>query len=170
MPPASPGDEIKAAVDAARGTIATTTAQEQVASRKGGICATCHSQIDPYGLVLEWYDTLGRYRTVDTLNKPVDGTTTLPDVIGGGTVKTAVELAEKLAASPTFTNCMATTVLQYALVDFTAPVEMPLTGKAAGCAVLDTVSKYNAANGKTFSDLIRATTTTPAFAIRAKTP
>jgi hypothetical protein len=165
-----PGDELKGAVDAARGTQATTTAQEQAASRNNQVCGTCHSQIDPYGLVLDYYDNLGRYRTVDHLNKPVDGTTTLPAALGGGTVKTAVELAERLAAAPEFTSCMATTVLQYALVDFSAPVDMPLPGKAAGCAVIDTVDKYKAANGKTFTDLIRATTATPAFAIRAKTP
>lgn len=158
------------AIDAARAAQATTTAQEQAASRKNDLCGTCHKNIDPYGVVLDYYDNLGRYRTVDHLNKPVDGTTVLPDSIGGGTVKTAVELAEKLAASPQFTSCMARTMLQYALVDFSAPVEMPLPTKAAGCAVIDTVDKYKAANGKTFSDLIRATTATPAFAIRAKTP
>jgi hypothetical protein len=170
MPPDSPPDSIAAAVEAAKGTIATTTAQEQVASRKSGLCGTCHAQIDPYGLVLEYYDNLSRYRTTDHLNKPVDGTTTLPAFLGGGEVKTAVQLAEKLAASPSFTSCMATTVLQYALVDFTAPVEMPIEGKAAGCATLDVVGKYNSGATKTFSDLVRATTATPAFAIRVKTP
>jgi len=170
MPPDSPPDSLKGAIDAGKAAQATTTAQEQAASRKNAVCGTCHEQIDPYGLVMDYYDNLGRYRTVDHLNKPVDGTTVLPAVIGGGTVTNAVQLAEKLAASPNFTNCMATTVLQYALVDFTAPVEMPLAGKHAGCAVLDTVGKYNAASGKTFGDLIRATTTTPAFAIRTKTP
>ena len=96
-------------------------------------------------------------------------TTTLPPAIGGGDVKSAVELAEKLAGSPQFTNCIARTVLQYALVDFTAPVEVPLAGKTAGCAVIDMVDKYKAGNGKSFTDLVRATTSTPAFAIRAKT-
>jgi hypothetical protein len=169
MPPDPPPENLGPAIEAQKGTIATTTAQEQVAGRKGGICGTCHSQIDPYGLTLEYYDNLARYRTVDTLNKAVDGTTTLPAIIGGGEVKTAVELAEKLAASPQFTNCMSRTVLQYALVDFSAPVEVPAAGKTAGCAVLDMVDKYKAANGKSFTDLVRATTSTPAFAIRVKT-
>ena len=37
-------------------------------------CNGCHSQIDPYGLALENYDAVGRYRTVDenALNKPID--------------------------------------------------------------------------------------------------
>lgn len=168
MPQEPPGDDIAAAVTAAKGSIATTTAQAQVKSRDNGLCGECHKHIDPYGLVLEYYDNLGRYRTMDHLG-PVDGTTKLPDVIGGGTVTNAVQLAEKMAASPSFTQCMATTVLQYALVDFDAHVEMPAEGKAAGCASLDLVSKYNSANGKTFGDMVRATTATAAFAVRKKT-
>jgi hypothetical protein len=121
------------------------------------LCGTCHAQIDPY-------------RTTDHLNKPVDGRTTLPPALGGGEVTSAVDLAEKLAASPEFTNCMARTVLQYALVDFTAPVEVPIAGKTAGCAVIDVVDRYKSASGKTFSDLIRATAATPAFAVRKTTP
>jgi hypothetical protein len=166
MPPQPPPEEIKAAVDAATAAIATTTAQQQVASRKAGLCGTCHAQIDPYGLVLEYYDNLGRYRTTDHLGIPVDGTTKLPDLLGGTTVTSAVELAETLAASPAYTNCVARSVLQYALVDFTAPVELPLLPKTAGCAVTDVVQKYQAGNGKTFSDLFRAITETPAFALR----
>jgi hypothetical protein len=170
MPPDPPPDEIRDILETFKAQQATTTAQEQVASRASGICGGCHAQIDPYGLVLDYYDNLSRYRTTDHLGKPVDGRTTLPPEAGGGQVTNAVELAEKLAASPAFTNCMARTVLQYALVDFTAPVEVPVTGKTAGCAVIDMVDKYKSAGGKTFGDLIRATTATPAFAIRAKTP
>jgi hypothetical protein len=170
MPPDPPPEEIRGAVDAAAASAATTTAQQQVASRKGGLCGTCHAQIDPYGLVLEYYDNLSRYRTTDHLGMPVDGTTRLPEFLGGKDVTTAVELAETLAASPSFTNCMARTVLQYALVDFTAPVELPEPPAAAGCAVEDVVSRYEAGTGKTFSDLIRATTATPAFALRQVVP
>lgn len=166
MPPDPPPEEIKGAVEAATATIATTTAQQQVASRKAGLCGTCHAQIDPYGLVLEYYDNLGRYRTTDHLGMAVDGTTKLPDLLGGTPVTSAVELAESLASSPAFVNCVARTALQYALVDFTAPVELPLLPKTAGCAVTDVVQKYQAVDGKTFSDLVRAITDTPAFALR----
>lgn len=170
FPPEPPPDELGPVIEQFASAAATTTAQEQVASRQGGLCGSCHAQIDPYGLVLEYYDNLSRYRTTDHLDKPVDGTTTLPPFLGGEQVTNAVQLAEKLAASPAFTECMATTVLQYALVDFSAPVEMPEAGVRAGCATKDVVSKYDSAPGKTFSDLLRAVTDTPAFAIRARTP
>ena len=169
MPPDPPPDDLKDVIETLKATQATTTAQEQVASRKPGLCGGCHAQIDPYGLVMDYYDNLARYRTTDHLDKPVDGRTTLPPALGGGEVTSAVDLAEKLAASPEFTNCMARTVLQFALVDFTAPVEVPIAGKTAGCAVIDMVDRYKSAAGKSFSDLIRATTATPAFAIRNTT-
>ena len=58
------------------------TAQEQVAFRAmTAPCSACHPSFDPYGLVLDWYDVVGRYRTIDDLNKPVDGT---HEVAGGG--------------------------------------------------------------------------------------
>jgi cytochrome c553 len=166
MPPNPPPDDITAVVEAAKASIATTTAQQQVASRKAGLCGTCHNQFDAYGLVLEYYDNLARYRTTDHLNMPVDGRTTLPELLGGGEVTSAIDLAEKLAASPAFTNCMATTLLQYALVDFSAPVELPALPKTAGCASADVVARFNGGTSKTFSDLVRATTSTPAFVLR----
>ena len=78
----------------------TLTAQEQVAARQQTApCSSCHPSFDPYGLVLDWYDVVGRYRTVDDLGKPVDGHTTLPADVGGQTVTTAVELADVLSKS-----------------------------------------------------------------------
>ena len=50
------------------------TAREQVESRATTPpCNACHPSFDPYGLVLDWYDVVGRFRTVDDLGQPVDG-------------------------------------------------------------------------------------------------
>ena len=69
---------------AAGDKIATQTAQEQVAYRAMTVpCNSCHPSFDPYGLVLDWYDAIGRFRTMDDLGKPIDGHTTLPASIGG---------------------------------------------------------------------------------------
>jgi hypothetical protein len=48
-------------------------------------CAGCHRKIDPYGFAFENYDAIGRYRTQDLANRPIDTRTTLPDgtAIGG---------------------------------------------------------------------------------------
>ena len=55
-----------------------------------------------------------------------------PPRLGGGAVANAVELAQKLATSPAFTNCMARTLLQYAMVDPATSVEVPLPPQQAG--------------------------------------
>ncbi len=175
MPPPSPPDTIMGAITAAKAAFDTQTGQQQVASRNAiPLCASCHINFDPYGLVLENYDTLGRWRDTDPdlAGMPViDASTNLPAALGGERVTNAVDLAQKLAASPAFTNCMARTMLQYALVDLdTAPVELPLLPETAGCASADVASKYNNATSKTFTELVRATTATPAFALRRAVP
>jgi hypothetical protein len=42
-------------------------------------CTNCHLRIDPYGFSLEGFDAIGRLRTTDLANRPVDTKTTLPD-------------------------------------------------------------------------------------------
>ena len=60
------------AVTVQKGMLDTMTAQEQVQSRKDTPpCNNCHPTFDPYALVLDWYDVVGRYRTVDDLGKPI---------------------------------------------------------------------------------------------------
>jgi hypothetical protein len=143
------------------------TAQEQVASRATTQpCASCHPSFDPYGLVLDWYDVVGRFREVDDLNKPVDGTTTLPPIVGGQTVKSAVELANVLMQSDVFTNCMAKSVLQYALID--TAVEVPVTGQA-GCAAAGVAHALRASAKQSFTDLAVAVATSSAFTVRQQT-
>ncbi len=148
-----------------------TTARQQVAMRAAvPVCSACHAQFDPYGLALENYDDFGRYRTVDEAGRPVDAHTTLPAAVGGGAVANGVELAQKLAASPAFTNCMANVLLRYAMVDPATSVEVPLPAQQAGCATADVVQRYQSGSGKTFTDLVRATATTPAFGLRRAAP
>jgi Protein of unknown function (DUF1592)/Protein of unknown function (DUF1588)/Protein of unknown function (DUF1595) len=161
-----PPDSIAAQVKAAGDKIATQTAQEQVAYRAMTVpCNSCHPSFDPYGLVLDWYDAIGRFRTMDDLGKPIDGHTTLPATIGGATVQSAVELADVLSKSDTFTNCMATTMLKYALLDATVELPLPLA-QQKGCAAAGIAHAMRTSAKQSFSDLIKATAMSPAFAIR----
>lgn len=147
------------------------TSQEQVAARAAvTACNDCHGLIDPYGLALENYDRLGRYRTVDDRGRPVDAHTTLPAVIGGDAVANAVDLAAKLATKPAFTACMASAMLRYAMVEAGGGTEVPLPPQQAGCATADVVRKYESFGGRTFTNLVRATAATPAFVLRRAAP
>jgi hypothetical protein len=125
---------------------------------------------DPYGLALGNYDNLGRYRTVDDLGRTIDAHATLPAAIGGGTVANGVELAQALATNPAFTSCMANALLRYAMVDPNTAVEAPMPPQQAGCATADVVHRYQIVGGKTFADLVRATTAAPAFGLRRAAP
>lgn len=42
-------------------------------------CSSCHVRIDPFGFSLEGFDAIGRARTADLANRPVDTKTRTPD-------------------------------------------------------------------------------------------
>jgi hypothetical protein len=46
---------------------------------KDAACAGCHARFDPFGFALEEYDAIGRRRTRDVADRPIDATATLPD-------------------------------------------------------------------------------------------
>jgi len=171
VPPLPPPDGIADEVAAAKAVFETQSSQQQVAFRAMlPLCSGCHAQFDAYGLLLEHYDTLGRWRTTDDLGQPPDSHATLPDILGGGVAQNAIDLAATLAASPVFTNCLAKVVLQYALVDFSSVVEVQLPPQQAGCAAADVVQRYQSGGGNTFTDLVRATAAAPAFVLRRAAP
>jgi hypothetical protein len=147
------------------------TAQMQVQSRRDTApCNQCHPTFDPYGLVLDWYDVVGRYREKDDLGMPIDGTTVLPADVGGGTVHSALELAHSLTQGTVFMNCMAKSMLQYGLFDATtATVELPVPAKMQrGCAAAGVANAVQRSKGQSFTDMARAVATSPAFVLRTK--
>ena len=148
----------------------TMTAQEQVAARAMTTpCSACHPTFDPYGLVLDWYDVVGRFRTTDDVGKPVDGTTTLPADVGGATVHSALELADELKKSTVFMNCMAKTMLQYGMTDST--VELPVAAKnQRGCAAAGVANAVQRSGTQSFTDMVRAVAASPAFVLRKQVP
>ena len=77
-------------------------------------CNGCHTSFDPFGLLFEHYDELGRYRTMigDT---PVDASWDIaqPPSLAGPT-ETLVELAAKLAAADEVAMCATQRVTGYA--------------------------------------------------------
>jgi hypothetical protein len=151
-------------------TLPAQTAQQQVAFRQQfPECGPCHASFDPYGLALDFYDVVGRYRTVDDIGQPVDAHTTLPAVVGGQTVQNAIDMADALASSDIFTNCLAARMLQYGLFD--ATVELPLpSAQQKGCAAAGIAHALRHSDGQSFSDLVRAVATSPAFLQRQQTP
>jgi hypothetical protein len=93
---------------------APTSARERLVlhRQKGSACAACHQLIDPMGLALEHYDTVGRWRDTD-LGAAIDTTGAIP--ITSVPFDGAVNLAQALREDARFTTCIVRKMLTYAL-------------------------------------------------------
>ncbi len=67
------------------GTAGLTVRQLVEKHRSAVQCSGCHAKIDPFGFALENYDAIGRKRTKEIGDRPIDATATLPDgtAVGG---------------------------------------------------------------------------------------
>ncbi|HEX2882818.1 MAG TPA: DUF1588 domain-containing protein [Polyangiaceae bacterium] len=72
-------------------------------------CAACHSLMDPIGLALENFDTIGAYRSEDN-GEPIDASGQLDGVA----YNDAAGLADALAAHPRVPECFSRAVFRYA--------------------------------------------------------
>jgi hypothetical protein len=121
------------------------------------VCGTCHSNFDPFGIMFEGYDAIGRHRTTadgEAIDASWDITT--PPGLAGAT-DGAVELAERLAASPELTACTTRQLASYA-------VGVPLT--ASDQCVLDALAPDPAAGSPRPMDIIRRIATSAVFRAR----
>jgi len=107
--PVPPEPELNSAE--ARAVISTgdseaTRSDARLAS--GKLCADgCHSELDPYGRILQAFDAIGTFRQVDEAGRPVDSTATLTasSPLGAMTVSGPVAFSQALVASGVFAGC-----------------------------------------------------------------
>lgn len=116
-------------------------------------CAECHHTFDAYGLALDRFDVLGRYREIDSHGRPIDASVTLPDVIGGGEANSVVEVARRLAESGAFSKCIGQNLINYALADVSAGA-----ANIESCAVKRVADKFSTTDGS-FSSLVKVVAT-----------
>jgi hypothetical protein len=88
--------------------------REQMARhRNNPSCASCHSLMDPLGLAMENFDAVGRWRSRDQSNAPLDVSGMLPD---GTTFEGVVGLRQALLShSVEFLETVTEKLLIYAL-------------------------------------------------------
>ena len=125
-------------------------------------CNGCHLTFDAYGLALDTFDVLGRYREMDSHGRPIDPSVTLPNQVGGGTAKDIVEVAQKLAESGAFAKCMGRNLVNYALADVSSGA-----ASLESCAVSNIAKDFDKTD-KSFSALVKAVAISEAFAGRSK--
>jgi hypothetical protein len=125
-------------------------------------CNSCHLTFDAYGLALDTFDVIGRYRDKDHEGRPIDPSVTLPVQVGGGTAKDIVEVGQKLAASGAFSKCMSQNLVNYALADVSA-------GAATidSCAVARVAQIFSTTDGS-FPSLVKSVAVSTAFGSRSK--
>jgi hypothetical protein len=130
-----------------------TTAQSNLSEREradyraaNAPCNGCHTSFDPFGVSLENFDTIGRYRTVDDQQRPINAVVTLPASAGALPAQSAAEMGMALASTGAFSACAATKLLTYALAE---------TGvKGTSCATKAVADRFKNTD-LSFSSLVR---------------
>ena len=88
------------------------------AHRAAPDCRACHSFMDPFGLALEQYDGVGKYRTAYADGTAIDPTTSLPAggaYPGGVTFSGLDGAASTVTANSKFKECLAEKLYTYGL-------------------------------------------------------
>ncbi|WP_434048470.1 MULTISPECIES: DUF1592 domain-containing protein [Sorangium] len=139
---------------------ADMTERERAEARAGNAtCAACHKQFDAFGLLLERYDPVGRYR--DTLGgEPIDARVDLANMGDiDGVYTSAVEFADAVAQTDGFAACVVRHLVTYgtddeALSTRDCQVERVITALPEG--------------QRTLPNIVNAIVTSPALTERAK--
>jgi hypothetical protein len=155
-PPTDPATQTQIAQQQSNQTM---TEREKAAFRKmTSPCKSCHGGFDPFGLSLESYDSIGRFRAKDDSGTAIDPAVDLSSFapILSGTVPNAIALAQTIAQSGRFQSCLTERILSYA-------INAPLT--AESCDVGETVTR-SAALGNTVPAMARAIAASAALRTR----
>jgi hypothetical protein len=122
-PPPSPPPNVPPLPERSTEGRALTVRERMEQHRKDPVCASCHAQMDPLGFALENYDAIGRWRTADEAQAPIDSTAMLAD---GRLVHGPAELRELLLAKrEDFVMTVAQKLLTYALGRGLEAYDMP---------------------------------------------
>lgn len=138
---------------------ADMTERERANVRAGNAtCGACHARFDAFGLMLEKYDPLGRYR--ETLEgEPIDSHVELTDVGSfEGSYSSAVEFADSAAKNQDFAACITRHLLTYSVDDERiSPTDCQVKG----------VLKALPEGDRSVTNIVKAIVTSPALTERA---
>jgi hypothetical protein len=158
--PAFPTDpELLAKIGAAGTALANASERERADYRgKTAPCNGCHRVFDAYGLALDNYDNLGRYRTMDPAGRPIDPSVTLPPLFDNLVATDAVDMQQKIAENPGFAACFSKNMLNWALAEGSQLLP-------TSCSTQAIVKDFNQSD-KSLSSLLRAVAVSKAFTNR----
>jgi hypothetical protein len=155
-PPAAPPPNVEALPENGAGKPSRTVRERLEAHRANPTCFACHGVMDPLGLALEGFNTVGQYRTFDsdTLG-PLDTSGVLPD--GQAILGPEDLVAALMARSNMFVQTLTVNLMTYALgreVDYR---DMPTARRIVGVA---------AKEGNTFESIVYNVVMSNAFQMR----
>jgi hypothetical protein len=166
-----PDPEVAAAIEALASESELVKAEYRAKTPR---CAGCHVAFDPFGMVLEPYDAVGRLRTEDLEGRSIDAswtTTVLPESVGGATVTNAAETADALAASGALARCLAMSFINFALTEISKGgannTEVGRAPQTGSCAVRGVVDRFSTTD-RSFASLMGEIAASDTFRIRAK--
>ena len=150
-PPPEPPQNVPALPPDIRG--AKTPREMLAAHMADKACSTCHSRIDPLGLMLENFDPVGNWREVwPKVNAPIDSTGVLPD---GTHINDITDFKAWLVDNiDMFSQCLAEKLMIYA------------TGRVPNYSErkeIEGIVYQNQKNGNGFQDLLLALITSKTF-------
>jgi mono/diheme cytochrome c family protein len=123
-PPADPPPGVDTNLENEVGQAPKTVRERLAQHAANPSCFSCHGVMDPLGLALENFDTVGQFRAVDpeTLT-PIDASGVMPD---GGTLAGPVDLNKALIArSDMFVQSLTENLMTYALGRVVTYRDMP---------------------------------------------
>ena len=158
-PPFPTDPALVAKIEEAGTTLASASERERAAYRASTPpCSGCHRVFDAYGLALDSYDIIGRYRTMDPQGRPIDPSVTLPALFGDQVSPNAVDMQQRIAENPGFTACFSKNMLSWALAEGSQLTPTSCATKA----LVDAFDKTD----KSLSSLLRQIAVSKAFTHR----
>jgi len=114
-PPTPPPPNVETDLTQKPGETPKTVRARLEKHRDNATCRQCHGVIDPIGLSLENFDSIGQFRTVDrqAANAPIDASTVLPSGIA---ISGSSELRDQLTGKPAmFAQAFTEKMMMYAV-------------------------------------------------------
>jgi hypothetical protein len=153
-------EDLKDAINQANASLAGKSEREKAEFRAmHPVCGACHKSFDAYGLVLENYDIIGKYRSVDEQGRTIDASATLPPNAGGAMVPNAPGMAHTIANNGAFATCIAKNLILFGLAE-------PVALGTNSCATRAVANAFSASDGS-FSALVRAVAVSRSLGFRS---
>jgi hypothetical protein len=154
-PPTPPPPNVESDLTQKPGETPKTVRARLEQHRENPACRQCHGVIDPLGLALENFDSIGQFRTVDrqAANAPIDASTVLPN---GAAVNGPSELRDQLVSRPAmFAQTFTEKLMMYAINRELEYFDMPQVRAIVRSAAKDNYRLSSIVLGITNSDAFR---------------